>query len=274
MAEIPQDVKQMIDAFQTAESMEPAVEAKVLERLQARVAAGEMGPELPDKVGGAGLGAATKAVIVALVVAVPLAVLAMRGQPEDGTANTEVGVVTAEVEEPTAQAPTAAPPTAAEGPTPPPRQAEGTAPKATDTDDSEASTAAAGRTPARRGTSRRMPRPAEPPKNTSPPPDESGKAEGANEPTKGPGLDEELALVKRIRSAMDRGDDQRVLTLAAEHRRTFAGGVLTDEVKLMRMQALCGAGRRDEARREADAFLRNNPKSPLANRVRSVCANP
>ena len=135
------------------------------------------------------------------------------------------------------------------------------------------STAAEPRAPTRRHSPRRVARPGEPPKSTSPPPPD-GDAPQADEPGKGPGLDEELALVKRIRKAMDRGDHPQVLALAAEHRRTFAGGVLTDEVKLMRMQSLCGAGRGDEARREADAFLRKNPTSPLANRVRSVCRDP
>ena len=106
MAELPQDVKQMIDAFQAAESMEPALEAKVLERLQTRVAAGEMGPDLPDKVGSAGLGATTKAVIIALVVVVPVAVLALRGQPESTTPSAEVVATSPKVEEPPAPATT------------------------------------------------------------------------------------------------------------------------------------------------------------------------
>ena len=53
---------------------------------------------------------------------------------------------------------------------------------------------------------------------------------------------------------------------------TLWGGVLREEQRAARILALCAAGRTGEAKAEAQRFLAESPRSPMAERVRSSCA--
>jgi hypothetical protein len=81
----------------------------------------------------------------------------------------------------------------------------------------------------------------------------------------------ELAIVRSVRAAIDRDDPETALAAVAEHERRFASGQLVEERKSLRVEALCRAGKAPQARAEAQAFLREHPSSPHADRVRSTC---
>lgn len=87
-------------------------------------------------------------------------------------------------------------------------------------------------------------------------------------------LAEELAIVRRIRAAIDRDDPEAALVAVAEHERRFAAGQLVEERKSLRIEALCRAGKLPQARAESQAFVRDHPGSPHVDRVRSACASP
>ena len=81
----------------------------------------------------------------------------------------------------------------------------------------------------------------------------------------------ELALVRSVRTAIDRDDPDAALAAVAEHERRFPTGQLVEERKSLRVEALCRAGKAPQARAEAQVFLRDHPSSPHADRVRSAC---
>ncbi|KYF49516.1 hypothetical protein BE04_37450 [Sorangium cellulosum] len=71
--------------------------------------------------------------------------------------------------------------------------------------------------------------------------------------------------------ALRAGDAGRALALLEEHAAEFRAGTLRQERMAARVFALCALGRIDEARAEAARFLRDAPRSPLAERVRAAC---
>jgi hypothetical protein len=85
-------------------------------------------------------------------------------------------------------------------------------------------------------------------------------------------LDAELALLRRARAALAEGRPADALTLLAEHARRFATGLLGEEAALLRVQALCETGARDQARAEAQAFARARPDSSHAKRIVRLCS--
>ncbi len=78
---------------------------------------------------------------------------------------------------------------------------------------------------------------------------------------------EELALLSRARKADARGDFSEVLALASEHERTFPAGRLAEEREVLRVRALVGLGRTDQARRAAARFRRQFPRSVLLHKI-------
>lgn len=81
----------------------------------------------------------------------------------------------------------------------------------------------------------------------------------------------EAALLRRARAALRDGDHGAALRAADEHRGLFPDGELIEEVALVRLQALCGAGRTTEARAAAQSFAQRHPGSPLAARAARAC---
>jgi hypothetical protein len=84
-------------------------------------------------------------------------------------------------------------------------------------------------------------------------------------------LEAETRLLRDADVALRSGDAQRALALLDEHAARFPDGVLQEERAAERVLALCGLGRTSEARADVDRFLRERPRSPLADRVRSSC---
>jgi hypothetical protein len=82
----------------------------------------------------------------------------------------------------------------------------------------------------------------------------------------GAGVDlarQELHLLERARAAVARNDFAAALVPLAEHARRFRDGSLAEEREALRVTALGGLGRTDEARRAIAAFERRFPRSPL-----------
>ncbi len=84
-------------------------------------------------------------------------------------------------------------------------------------------------------------------------------------------LDREMRLIGAAQQAMRQGDPGRALQLLDEHASEHPSGVLAEERAGARAIALCKAGRTSEGRSAAKRFLVDNPRSPLAARIRAAC---
>jgi len=73
----------------------------------------------------------------------------------------------------------------------------------------------------------------------------------------------ELLLLRPARAAVAREDFAAALPPIAEHARRFKDGRLAEEREALRVKALVGLGRTDEARRAAAAFRAHFPHSVL-----------
>jgi hypothetical protein len=81
----------------------------------------------------------------------------------------------------------------------------------------------------------------------------------------------ELAIMKRMQSALRSADYSTVLALCAEHARRWPHGVFEVEREGARAIASCGEGSGDAAPR-AKTFLSAHPNVPVAMRVNAACA--
>jgi hypothetical protein len=84
-------------------------------------------------------------------------------------------------------------------------------------------------------------------------------------------LAEEARLVRSAHASLRRGDAAEALAHLDEHERRFQNGVLRQERRGERVLCLCALGRRQEATELARSFLREEPASSLADRVRASC---
>lgn len=83
-----------------------------------------------------------------------------------------------------------------------------------------------------------------------------------------------IAETQRLREAhgaLREGDPNKALELLSERAAEDEGQKLREERAAARVLALCKLGRVDEAHAEAAAFLAQNPRSPMADRVRKAC---
>ncbi|HXU64947.1 MAG TPA: hypothetical protein VN962_24785 [Polyangia bacterium] len=80
----------------------------------------------------------------------------------------------------------------------------------------------------------------------------------------------ELRLVRMARSAVARQDFGAALGLLTEHARRFKDGRLAEEREALRVRALAGLGRTEEARRAAGQFQARFPRSVLLPAVRQM----
>ena len=80
-------------------------------------------------------------------------------------------------------------------------------------------------------------------------------------------LAEELALLEPAR-AIVASEPVRALSLLGVHEARFPGGALADEREILTIGALRNAGRADEARDRAHAWLVRDPDGMHARRVR------
>lgn len=82
-------------------------------------------------------------------------------------------------------------------------------------------------------------------------------------PTAADSSREELHLMRQARAAVARGDFAEALSPIAEHTRRFKNGRLVEEREALRVKALVGLGRAEEARHAAAAFRARFPRSVL-----------
>jgi hypothetical protein len=84
----------------------------------------------------------------------------------------------------------------------------------------------------------------------------------------GSALRAELAALDAVRSTLANDDPTGALSFLEAYFHTFPRGRLQLEAEVLRIDALAKAGRSDEAKRNAQAFLKRHPNSVLAARVR------
>ncbi len=84
----------------------------------------------------------------------------------------------------------------------------------------------------------------------------------------------QLAALSAIRGALAAHDPARALTLLADFDRRNPSSSLTEEVAVLRIDALVDSGLRAEAETLADAFLHAHPASVFAERVRTKLKTP
>jgi hypothetical protein len=82
----------------------------------------------------------------------------------------------------------------------------------------------------------------------------------------------ELKALDGARTTLASGNAQGALVLLDAYDRGYPRGLLKLEAEVLRIDALARSGQADAARRRADAFLRQHPKSVLASRVRRYSA--
>jgi hypothetical protein len=83
----------------------------------------------------------------------------------------------------------------------------------------------------------------------------------------------ELRLLQQARFAVARGDFAAALSPIAEHTRRFKNGRLAEEREALRVKALSGLHRTEEARRAAAAFRARFPRSVLLPAVSQMPAS-
>ncbi|HEU4581578.1 MAG TPA: hypothetical protein VFS67_25140 [Polyangiaceae bacterium] len=82
-------------------------------------------------------------------------------------------------------------------------------------------------------------------------------------------LAEQIEQIKQARAALKAGQFGRTLELVDEYQSSPGGSEFSAEARLLRIEALAGAGRQEEAASEARRFVTDYPTSPLIDRVRS-----
>ncbi len=88
--------------------------------------------------------------------------------------------------------------------------------------------------------------------------------------TSSEGYGPELKVLQPARTAVARSDFATALSAIAEHERRFAAGQLVEEREALRVQALWGLHRTDEARHAAIAFRKRFPESVLLSRMKEA----
>jgi hypothetical protein len=84
-----------------------------------------------------------------------------------------------------------------------------------------------------------------------------------------PTLADEVAALDKARKAMD-DDPEAALAAVESYEKGFKGGVLAEEAEMLRVESLARAGKKEEARAAAAAFLARYPKSAHAARIRAL----
>lgn len=95
------------------------------------------------------------------------------------------------------------------------------------------------------------------------PPSSPAPSNGVSHASQAEPAPDELRLLGDARSAVARHDFEAALAPIAEHARRFRNGRLAEEREALRVKALAGLGRTEEARRAADSFEARFPRSVL-----------
>ncbi len=116
------------------------------------------------------------------------------------------------------------------------------------------------------------------PARTTVPPAGSSKASEPTAAARRPSSDEtyalELALLQRARASVAKGDGSAALEAISDHQRRFPAGRLREEREALRVKALAGLGRNDEARRAAERFKTEFPRSVLSSSIEQTSRPP
>jgi TolA-binding protein len=80
----------------------------------------------------------------------------------------------------------------------------------------------------------------------------------------------EIAAISQARGALDKGNARGALAALDKYQQDYPRGALSPEATVLRIEALNVAGDRPRAKSLGDAFLKAHPKSPHAQRVRSL----
>ncbi|MFZ5890541.1 MAG: hypothetical protein ACOY0T_05675 [Myxococcota bacterium] len=84
-------------------------------------------------------------------------------------------------------------------------------------------------------------------------------------------LAQEVAILSRAASELRAGRASEALRAVEEHQSKFPHGLLSEERRAARVQALCALGRRTEAESELARLTRIAPQSPHTARARQFC---
>jgi outer membrane protein assembly factor BamD (BamD/ComL family) len=84
------------------------------------------------------------------------------------------------------------------------------------------------------------------------------------------GLERELLLLEQARTRLSEGHAQATLDLLRAHRGQYPGSALAQEREALAVKALVAAGRAQEARQLADAFVQRFPGSVLRSSVENA----
>jgi hypothetical protein len=84
----------------------------------------------------------------------------------------------------------------------------------------------------------------------------------------------EVRLLERARQALARTEFSSALTALAHHERRYPAGRLAEEREALKVIALAGLGRRDEAQRVAGEFRKHFPRSVLLPRIDEMLKAP
>ncbi len=82
--------------------------------------------------------------------------------------------------------------------------------------------------------------------------------------------DAEVALLKSSLAAQGKGDSALALSLSQQHLKRFPHGNFEQEREVIAIEALVGLGRRDEAKKRAEAFAKKFPTSTHLLKVESL----
>ncbi len=91
------------------------------------------------------------------------------------------------------------------------------------------------------------------------------------DPEEASSLEAELALLRAARAALTQGDTATTLRLVADHARRFMAGHLAEERMVLRVQALCERGEREQSREAVRQLLAAYPNSPHAGTLAAAC---
>jgi hypothetical protein len=80
----------------------------------------------------------------------------------------------------------------------------------------------------------------------------------------------EISEITLVRGLLDKGDARGALTALDRYHQDYPHGALAPEASVLRIEALQLAGERSRAKALGESFLKAHPKSPHAQRVRSL----
>lgn len=85
-------------------------------------------------------------------------------------------------------------------------------------------------------------------------------------------LPRQMKLVADARAALKAGNHERALSLLSTYAVDFPKGSFAEQAAALKVDALCGLRRDEDATKAAQRFLRRWPRSPSAARVRQACS--